>query len=66
MSTKSDRVKFMYAELSDDEMNDVKRFINDYDSSSYSRKIELKSRTSNEISKSLGPTFGNRCALCGK
>lgn len=66
MSVKSDRVKTSYADLSDEERNEVKRFINDYDSSTYSGKLELKTRVNESLSKSLGPTFGNRCSQCGK
>lgn len=66
MSVNAERLKTGYADLSDDDKNDLKRFINDYDTSTYARKIELKSRATDALNKSLGPTFGNRCSQCGK
>jgi len=66
MSVKSDKVKSGYTELSDAEKLEVKKFINEYDLSTYSGKINLSERAKETFSKSLGPTGGNNCPCCGK
>jgi len=66
MSVKSDKVKSGYTELSDAERQDVIKFINEYEQSNYSGKVNLSERARGTFSKSLGPTGNNECPCCGK
>jgi hypothetical protein len=66
MSVKSDKVKSGYTELSDAERQDVIRFINEYEQSSYTGKINLSERARGATNKSLGPTGNNECPCCGR
>jgi hypothetical protein len=66
MSVKSDKVKSGYTELSEPERQEVIKFINEYEQTSRSGKINLSERARGTFNKSLGPTGNNNCPCCGR
>lgn len=66
MSKKSDQVKSGFAELDAVERQEVIRFINEFQGSTYTRQLQIKADMDRVSNKSVGPRDTNTCSCCGR
>jgi DNA polymerase III sliding clamp (beta) subunit (PCNA family) len=62
MNEKLTRLKILFSELTDTEMDQFKKFIIEFEGKQTFQKAELKE----SLKRSLGPIDGAKCSCCGK
>lgn len=64
--TKLDKLKLLYTQLGLNDRIELKKFINDFETNTYSDQEQIRESLNDVLNKSLGPINSSGCILCGK